>query len=114
MPRPVIGIYTSCAPVSWGPWVDRPSLLAPAALGEAVQRGGAMAVLLAPDPELERPQLPGMLDALVVFGDADGMDALLGAARERGVAVLVLEAGAPGSPSSIEDYGREIAALLPA
>ena len=62
--------------------VGRPAVasLAPAALGDAVQRAGAMAVLLAPDPGLERPELLGLLDALVVFDDAEGARA---AARAR-------------------------------
>jgi len=114
MARPVVGIYASVAPVSWGPWVDRPSVLAPAALGEAVQRAGAMAVLLAPDPELDRPELLGMLDALVAFDDAAGVEALIGAARERGVAVVVLDAERVTPAASVEDFGRELAGLLAA
>jgi hypothetical protein len=114
MPRPVVGIYASLAPVSWGPWVDRPSLLAPATLGDAVQRAGAMAVLLAPGPEPERPELPGMLDALIVFDDADFLDGLVGAARARGLAVLVLDAARLTPASSIEDFAGEIAGLLAA
>ncbi len=111
MPRPVVGIYATPAPASWGPWVDRPSLLAPAALGEAVQRAGAMAVLIAPGPDHE---LPAMLDALVVFDDADGLDALVGATRERGVAVLVLDAGRLTPAPGVDDFAGEIAGLLAA
>ena len=114
MPRPVVGIYASIAPASWGPWVDRPSVLAPAALGDAVQRAGAMAVLLAPDPELERPELLDMLDALVVFDGAEGVQALLRAARERGLKSLVLDAKRLTPASSVEDFAREIAGLTAA
>jgi hypothetical protein len=108
MTRPVVGIYATPAPASWGPWVDRPSLLAPAALGEAVQRAGAMAVLVAPGPD---PELPELLDALVVFDDADGLDALVGVARGRGLAILVLDAGRP-TPASPDDFATAIAGLL--
>jgi hypothetical protein len=114
MPRPVVGIYARYAPVSWPPWVDRPSLVAPAALGDAVQRAGAMTVLLAPDPELERPELLDMLDALIVFDDGEGVQAALDAARERGLAVLALDSGRVGPASSIEDFARAISGLLAA
>jgi hypothetical protein len=110
MARPVVGIYASVAPASWGPWVDRPSVVAPAALGDAVQRAGAMAVLLAPDPQLERPELLGMLDALVALDDAEGVDAVVGLARERGLAVLVLEAARVEATG--EDLARDIACLV--
>ena len=114
MPRPVVGIYASVAPASWGPWVDRPSVLAPAALGDAVQRAGAMAVLLAPDPGLERPELLGTLDALIAFDDAEGVQALVAAARERGVSVLLLDAAGIARASSGEELAGEIAGLLAA
>jgi hypothetical protein len=114
MARPVVGIYASIAPVSWGPWVDRPSMLAPAALGDAVQRAGAMAVLLAPDPGLERRELWSLLDALVVPDDAEGLDALLAAAREVGLAVLVVDAERLAPPSSPQDLDREVARLIAA
>lgn len=107
MPRPVVGIYASAGPASWGPWVDRPSVLAPAALGEAVQRAGAMAVLLAPDPGLERLELLGTLDALIVSEDGEAAAGLLAAARERGLATLVVDGG-----GGLEDLAREIAELV--
>jgi hypothetical protein len=109
MARPVVGIYASIARTSFGPWVDRPSLVAPAALGAAVQGAGAIAVVLAPDPALERPELLDMLDALVVRDDADGLQALLGAARERGLATLVLAAE---QASSVDELTREVAGVL--
>jgi len=109
MPRPVVGIYASIAPASWGPWVDRPSVLAPAAIGEAVQRAGAMAVLLAPSAEADRDELLGMLDALVVFDDAEGLDGLLAAARALKVEALVLAAA---NVPPTEDVARELALLL--
>jgi hypothetical protein len=114
VPRPVVGIYATPAPASWGPWVDRPSLLAPAALGEAVQRAGAIAVLVAPGPDPEQPDLPAMLDALVVFDDADGLDALVGVARGRGLTVLVLDAGRLSPARTVDDFAGEIAGRLAA
>jgi hypothetical protein len=112
MARPVVGIYAQDAPASWGPWVDRPSVVAPAVLGEAVQRAGAMAVLLVPDPGLERPELLRMLDALVVFDDVEELDALLDAARELGLAVRILDAERITAESPAEDVARELAGLL--
>lgn len=112
MARPVVGIYARVVPASWGPWVDRPSVVAPAVLGEVVQRAGAMVVLLAPDPGLERPDLLRMLDALVVFDDVEELDALLAAARELGLAVRVLEAARITAESPAEDVERELAGLV--
>ena len=109
MSRPVVGIYASIAPASWGPWVDRPSVLAPAAIGEAVQRAGAMAVLLAPGPATELDGLLGLLDALVVFDDAEDLDGLLAAARALKVTALVLEAA---NVPPTEDVARELSLLL--
>ncbi|MEA2217871.1 MAG: hypothetical protein QOJ35_497 [Solirubrobacteraceae bacterium] len=114
VPRPVVGIYATVEPASWGPWTDRPSALVPAALGEALRRAGAMVVLLAPDPDLERVELLRTLDALIVFEalvDADELDALRGAAREAGLDVLVLDAARVTPASAVEDFAREIAGL---
>ena len=112
MPRPVVGIHASLAPASWGPWIDRPSVVAPADLGDAVRRAGGMAVLLAPDPGLERPELLDALDALIVFDGAEGSGALVNTARARGLAVLVLDGAGVTPASSVEDLAREIAGLL--
>ena len=112
MARPLVGIYASYAPASWGPWRDRPSVVAPAALGYAVQRSGWMAVLLAPDPALERRELLGKLDALVVFDDVEGLDELLSAAHELGLAVAVLDAAGVTADAAVEDFERELAGML--
>ncbi|HEV7806001.1 MAG TPA: hypothetical protein VGO80_09290 [Solirubrobacteraceae bacterium] len=116
MARPVVGIYASVAPASWGPWFDRPSALAPAALGSAVQRAGAIVVLLAPDPGLDELELLGTLDALIVFDDAGAVQlaALRAAARELGLAILVLDAARMTPATTVEDYEREIRGLLTA
>jgi hypothetical protein len=110
--RPVVGIYARIAPASWGPWQDRPSAVAPAALGYAVQRAGWMAVLVAPDPGLERTELLGALDALVVFDYVGELDALLAAARELGLAVRVLDSAGVTPDAAVEDFERELAGLL--
>ena len=112
MARPVVGIYAHIEPVSWGPWRDRPSAVAPAALGYAVQRAGWMAMMLAPDPALERPELLGCIDALVVFDDAAGLDELLAAAAGAGLPVRVLDAARVTPDAGIEDFERELAGLL--
>ncbi len=109
MARPVVGIYASIGPASWGPWVDRPSVLAPAELGEAVQRAGGQAVLVAPGDDAERDELMATLDVLVVFEDAEGLDGLLAAARERELAVVVLDA--LRLPAT-DDLARELASLI--
>jgi len=109
MSRPVVGIVASIEPVTWGPWIDRPSALTPAALTEAVQRAGWMPVLLVPDSDRE---LLGALDALVAFDD-DGpaeLEELLGAAAELGLATVVLKTPADGS---LDDFARELGGLLP-
>jgi hypothetical protein len=114
MSRPVVGIYATAVPASWGPWHDRPSVVAPAALGAAVQQAGGLVVLLAPDPDLDYDELLGTLDALIVFDDAEHLDALREAARQAGLAVRVLDRArlAPDAPAA--DYAREIAGLLDA
>jgi len=114
MARPVVGIHATAAAVSWGPWRDRPSALVPAALGTALQRAGAIVVLLAPDPDLDALELLRLLDALVVF-DAAGDEqvaALVDAAREIGLAVAILDEARITPNATVEDYEREIRGLL--
>lgn len=112
MARPVVGIYASIAPTSWGPWQDRPSAVAPAALGYAVQRAGWMAVLIAPDPGLERRELLSALDGLVVFDDVGELDELLAAARELGLVVRVLNSASVTPDAAVEEFERELAGML--
>lgn len=113
MARPLVGIYATIAPASWGPWHDRPSLLAPVALGAALQRAGAMVAMLAPDPGLERVELLRTLDALVVLAaGGDDLAALLEAAQEIGLRVRVLDAAQLTSSSSIEDFEAQISGVV--
>ncbi|MEY2514849.1 MAG: hypothetical protein QOJ89_2207 [bacterium] len=116
MTRPVVGIYADAAAASWGPWRDRHSAVAPAALGAAVQRAGGMVVLLAPDRALDGIELLQALDALIVFdageAGADHLAALLAAARAAGLPVVTLDATRITPDSSVEDYARELDGLL--
>ncbi|MDX6677302.1 MAG: hypothetical protein QOE31_1354 [Solirubrobacteraceae bacterium] len=114
MARLVVGIYATAAPASWGPWRERPSALAPAALGSAIQQAGGIVVLLAPDPALDMLELLRTLDALVVFdaAEADELTALVAAARAADVAVAVLDAARVTPDSTVADYVREIDGLL--
>lgn len=117
MARPLVGIYAMVAAVSWGPWRDRPSVLAPAALGIAVQHAGGMVVLLAPDPDLRSRDLLRMLDALIVLtagAEPDHLAALLAAAQEFELTVRVLDESRVTPASTVEDYEREIRGLFAA
>lgn len=115
MARPVVGIYAAAVPASWGPWRDRPSEVAPAALATAVQRAGATAVLVAHDPRLDAGELLQVLDALIVFDSSAGpehLEALRALADESGLALLVLDGERVTPASPAEDYAREISELV--
>src|SRR5215217_6489675 len=111
MGRAVVGIYANPTPADWGPWRERPSAVAPAALGAAVQQAGGVVVLLAPgeDPGLDR--LLSMLDALIVFDDAEELVALRDAAHVRGLQVLVLDARRITPHATLEECATAIAGL---
>lgn len=70
--RPVIGITAAIEDARWGPWEEL-TLLSPRAYSLAVQREGAIAMLLAPDDAVaEDPgQLLDMLDGLLLAGGSD-------------------------------------------
>jgi putative glutamine amidotransferase len=80
IPRPVIGICTPLERARWAAW-DQPALLLPRSYVDAVQRAGAMALLLAPDPSLtEDPDdLLDRIDGLMLVGGADIDPAVYGA-----------------------------------
>jgi putative glutamine amidotransferase len=82
MSRPVIGICTALERARWSVW-DQQAVLLPWSYVEAVQRAGAMAVLLPPDPRTgEDPeQALGLLDGLMLAGGADIDPASYGAER---------------------------------
>jgi putative glutamine amidotransferase len=72
MSRPVIGICSALERARWSVW-DQEALLLPRSYPDAVQRAGAIAVILPPDPALvEDPgQLLALIDGLMLAGGAD-------------------------------------------
>jgi putative glutamine amidotransferase len=72
MRRPVIGICTALERARWSVW-DQQAALLPLSYLAAVQREGALALLLAPDDQLaEDPeQALELLDGLLLAGGAD-------------------------------------------
>jgi putative glutamine amidotransferase len=72
MRRPVIGICTALEKARWGVW-DQPAALLPVNYLQAIQRAGALALMLAPDEQLtEDPeQVLDLIDGLVLAGGAD-------------------------------------------
>ena len=72
MSRPVIGICTALERARWGMW-DQEAVLLSRSYVEAVQRAGALVLMLPPDKLLlERPQEAlDLLDGLVIAGGAD-------------------------------------------
>lgn len=73
MGRPVVGICAAIEPASFGSWTDEPAALVPKSYPDAVQRAGAMAIVLPPDRVAEESpdELLEKLDALVIAGGAD-------------------------------------------
>ncbi len=80
--QPVIGICAAIERARWSVW-DQPAALLPIAYVEAVQRAGAIALMLPPDPRAAREptQLLGLLDGLILAGGADIDPASYGAER---------------------------------
>jgi len=113
MARPVVGIYASTAPADWGPWRGRPSAVAPAALGAAIQRAGGVVVLLAPGADPGLDHLLSSLDALIVFDDAAELLTIQETAREHGLQVLVLAASQITPHCAIDACARAIAGFVP-
>ena len=81
-PRPVIGICTTLTHAKWSVWEQRAALL-PYGYMRAIQRAGGMAVMIAPDPELERDpgQMLDLLDGLILAGGNDIDPSSYGAER---------------------------------
>jgi putative glutamine amidotransferase len=82
MGRPVIGICTALERARWGMW-DQQAVLLSRSYVEAVQRAGALVVMLPPDELLlTRPEEAlDLLDGLVMAGGADIDPASYGAQR---------------------------------
>jgi putative glutamine amidotransferase len=82
MARPVIGICTALEPARWSVW-DMQAALLPYNYLQAVQRAGAMALMLAPDPQLtvDPSEALDLIDGLLLAGGADIDPAAYGEAR---------------------------------
>src|SRR3954464_13681544 len=80
MSRPVIGICAALERARWGAW-DTLVLLSPRNYSLAVQREGAIALVLSPDDAVaeESHQLLDMLDGLILAGGSDVDPASYGA-----------------------------------
>jgi putative glutamine amidotransferase len=70
--RPALGICTSLEHARWGVWQQRAALL-PFSYITAVQRAGALAVMIAPDPALAQnpDEMLERIDGLILAGGAD-------------------------------------------
>lgn len=79
--RPVIGICTALTQARWGVWDQRAVLLSQSYI-TAIQKAGALAVMIPPDPELERnpDEMLDLIDALILAG-GDDLDPAAYAAR---------------------------------
>jgi putative glutamine amidotransferase len=72
MARPVIGICTALERARWGMW-DQEAVLLSRSYVEAVQRAGALALMLPPDQQLlsHPEEALDLIDGLVLAGGAD-------------------------------------------
>jgi putative glutamine amidotransferase len=72
MDRPVIGMCTALERARWSVW-DQPAVLLARSYVDAVQRAGAFAVMLPPDPQLVREPAEALelIDGLLLAGGAD-------------------------------------------
>jgi len=70
--RPTIGVITALEQARYGLW-DAQSMLLPVAYVRAVQRAGALAVMIPPDPELPShpDEVLDLLDGLLLAGGSD-------------------------------------------
>jgi putative glutamine amidotransferase len=78
--RPAIGICTALTRAKWGAW-DRPAALLAFSYITAVQRAGALALMIPPDPHLvtDPDEVLDRIDGLVLAGGADIDPAFYGA-----------------------------------
>lgn len=78
----MIGICTALVQARWGSW-DQPAALLGYGYITAIQAAGGMAVMIPPDPELERDPDPmlDLIDGLILAGGNDIDAALYGAER---------------------------------
>src|ERR671934_960867 len=78
-PRPVIGMCTPLERASWGAWKDFPVVLMGVGYVRAVQRAGALAVLLPPDEGVDPDEVLELIDGLLLVGGGDVDPASYGA-----------------------------------
>jgi putative glutamine amidotransferase len=78
--RPAIGICAAKVDASWGVW-SQPAALLPFGYIEAIQRAGALALVIPPDPALvaDPDEMLERIDALVLSGGSDVDPAAYGA-----------------------------------
>jgi putative glutamine amidotransferase len=72
MKRPIIGICTALEQARWSVW-DQPAMLLARNYVDAIQRAGALALMLPPDPALvaDPGEVLDLIDGLVLAGGAD-------------------------------------------
>jgi putative glutamine amidotransferase len=72
MKRPIIGICTALEQARWSVW-DQPAMLLARNYVDAIQRAGALALMLPPDPALvaDPGEALDLIDGLVLAGGAD-------------------------------------------
>jgi putative glutamine amidotransferase len=77
--RPTIGVTAATERVSYGAWREIAAHVSPERYAAAVQRAGARAVLLVPDPEdAENPEgVLELIDGLILTGGAGDVDPAL-------------------------------------
>jgi putative glutamine amidotransferase len=102
--RPVIGICTGLTRARWAVW-DQRAVLLPYTYIKAIQGAGGIALMIPPDPSLERDpdQMLDLIDGLILAGGSDIDPATYGAephpetkdtVRERDAVELALARGA--------------------
>jgi putative glutamine amidotransferase len=81
-PRPAIGVATALTRAQWGAWDQIAALLAFTYI-TAVQRAGALALMIPPDPRLIRAPSEALdrIDGLILAGGADIDPSFYGAER---------------------------------